>query len=42
MLNVKATPYENLNDISNTNDITGTLVSENVIGAAAKTEDDGH
>ncbi|KAD6453465.1 hypothetical protein R6Q59_015350 [Mikania micrantha] len=32
MLLVKATPYENLNNISNTNDMTGPLVSENVIG----------
>lgn len=32
MLMVKATPYENIHNISNTNDMTGTLVSENVIG----------
>ncbi|CAH1453726.1 unnamed protein product [Lactuca virosa] len=32
MLMVKATPYENIYNISNTNDMTGTLVSENVIG----------
>ncbi|KAD6453467.1 hypothetical protein E3N88_08172 [Mikania micrantha] len=32
MLMVKATPYENLYNISDTDDMTGTLVSENVIG----------
>lgn len=32
MLLVKATPYENLYNMSNTDDMTGTLVSENVIG----------
>ncbi|XP_076914970.1 amine oxidase [copper-containing] gamma 2-like [Bidens hawaiensis] len=32
MLMVKATPYENLYNVSNTEDMTGTLVSENVIG----------
>jgi len=32
MLMVKGTPYENINDISNIDDMTGTLVSENVIG----------
>ncbi|XP_071685906.1 amine oxidase [copper-containing] gamma 2-like [Rutidosis leptorrhynchoides] len=32
MLMVKGTPYENIHDISNTGDMTGTLVSENVIG----------
>ncbi|KAM0069843.1 putative primary-amine oxidase [Helianthus debilis subsp. tardiflorus] len=32
MLMVKATPYENIYNISNTDDMTGTLVSENVIG----------
>lgn len=32
MLMVKGTPYENIHDISNTNTMTGPLVSENVIG----------
>ncbi|KAI3703412.1 hypothetical protein L1987_73464 [Smallanthus sonchifolius] len=32
MLLVKATPYENLYNIPNTDDMTGPLVSENVIG----------
>ncbi|KAK9068007.1 hypothetical protein SSX86_012118 [Deinandra increscens subsp. villosa] len=32
MLMVKATPYENVYDIANADDMTGTLVSENVIG----------
>ncbi|KAI7754197.1 hypothetical protein M8C21_019722 [Ambrosia artemisiifolia] len=32
MLLVKGTPYENIYNISNTEDMTGTLVSENVIG----------
>ncbi|KAJ0482824.1 putative primary-amine oxidase [Helianthus annuus] len=32
MLMVKATPYENLYNISNTDDMSGPLVSENVIG----------
>ncbi|KAL8210113.1 hypothetical protein R6Q57_006845 [Mikania cordata] len=32
MLMVKATPYENLYNISDTDDIMGTLVSENIIG----------
>lgn len=32
MLMVKGTPYENIYNISNVNDMTGTLVSENVIG----------
>nr|GEW47057.1 primary amine oxidase-like [Tanacetum cinerariifolium] len=32
MLMVKGTPFENIYNISNANDMTGTLVSENVIG----------
>ncbi|KAI3689626.1 hypothetical protein L2E82_47589 [Cichorium intybus] len=32
MLMVKGIPYKNINDIPNTNDMTGPLVSENVIG----------
>ncbi|KAJ0478136.1 putative primary-amine oxidase [Helianthus annuus] len=32
MLMVKATPYENIYNISNTDDMSGPLVSENVIG----------
>ncbi|PWA62344.1 copper amine oxidase family protein [Artemisia annua] len=32
MLMVKGTPYENIYNIFNANDMTGTLVSENVIG----------